>query len=234
MSEESAFEKSLSALSQFFVGDRTMLETLERVAEMATVALPAAAFVGLTLTSDGRARTAVFTHADAPQIDEAQYTSGDGPCLESSRTGEIYRIASTRTSDRWPEFCRACVEHGIESTLSLPLTVNGETSGAMNLYSREEHAFDGNAMETARLFAAQAAVVIANAGAYWSARARAEQLDQAMQSRAGIEQAKGIIISTMRCDADEAFDILVKQSQQQNRKLHEIASEIVQNASRRG
>jgi AmiR/NasT family two-component response regulator len=75
--------------------------------------------------------------------------------------------------------------------------------------------------------------VLANATAYWSARAKAEQLEAALASRAVIEQAKGIIISTMRCTADEAFGILTKQSQQQNRKLREIATEIVTFAGRR-
>lgn len=41
-----------------------------------------------------------------------------------------------------------------------------------------------------------------------------------------IEQAKGVIMSTMRCGADAAFAVLVAQSQRENRKLREIAAEI--------
>ena len=72
-----------------------------------------------------------------------------------------------------------------------------------------------------------------NAVAYWSARARAEQLEQALQTRGPIEQAKGIIMATTRCTPDEAFQMLVKQSQIENRKLREIAVEIVANTTRR-
>jgi hypothetical protein len=96
MSEESAFESSLSALSQFFVGDKTMVETLNRVAETTQVAVPAAEFVGITMMADGRVKTAVFTDPDAPEIDQAQYSTGEGPCLDSFRDGEMYRVESAR------------------------------------------------------------------------------------------------------------------------------------------
>ena len=107
------------------------------------------------------------------------------------------------------------------------------TNGAMNLYSTRERAFGPGEVELGRLFAAQAAIVLANAQAYWSARAKSEQLEQALESRAEIEQAKGVIMASTRCTPDQAFDLLVRQSQQQNRKLREIAAEVVYNASRR-
>jgi AmiR/NasT family two-component response regulator len=82
------------------------------------------------------------------------------------------------------------------------------------------------------LFASQAAFLLANAQAYWDARTLSENLEQAMESRATIEQAKGIIMSTTRCNADEAMQLLIRQSQDQNIKLRELAAEIVRNASR--
>jgi AmiR/NasT family two-component response regulator len=75
--------------------------------------------------------------------------------------------------------------------------------------------------------------VLANAQAYWDARTLSENLQEAMKSRAVIEQAKGIIISTTGCDEDEAIRVLVQQSQSQNIKLRDIATEIVRNASRK-
>jgi GAF domain-containing protein len=233
MPQEGAFGDSLSALSQFFVGDKTMQQTLDRVAEVTTVALPAAEFVGITMTANGRPQTAVFTDRASPEIDQAQYDADSGPCLDAFRTGNIHRIDSMERERRWPEFRHACLDHGVLSTLSLPLTVEETTYGALNLYATSEHAFDNPDTETAALFGAQAAIVLANAFAYWSARGKSEQLEAALASRAVIEQAKGIIMSTMRCSPDEAFGILAKQSQQQNRKLREIAAEIVTSAGRR-
>jgi GAF domain-containing protein len=231
--DESEFESSLCALSQFFVGDRTMLETLTRVSEISILAIPVADLVGMTMLTNGRPATSVFSDPEAPDIDQAQYHHGEGPCLEAFRTGETRRIDSTAEETRWPEFCASCRVHGIHSTLSVPLTVDGETYGALNLYSRQKAAFGSAELRTATLFGAQAAIVLANARSYWDARSRAEQLEVALASRAEIEQAKGIIMSTMRCDADAAFDVLVKQSQRENRKLRAIAKEIVAHATKR-
>jgi AmiR/NasT family two-component response regulator len=62
---------------------------------------------------------------------------------------------------------------------------------------------------------------------YESTRDLAQNLDMAMQSRAVIEQAKGILMSQRRCDATEAFSLLAAASQRSNRKLRDIAQAIV-------
>jgi AmiR/NasT family two-component response regulator len=75
--------------------------------------------------------------------------------------------------------------------------------------------------------AAAASIVLANASAYWAALELSEQLNDAMRSRAVIEQAKGVIMATAGCNADAAFDLLREQSQSENRKLRDIAQDIV-------
>jgi hypothetical protein len=63
-------------------------------------------------------------------------------------------------------------------------------------------------------------------------RTEVDQLRIALESRAVIEQAKGIVMATVRCDADAAFALLVEQSQHQNRKLRDIARELAATQSR--
>ena len=140
-------------------------------------------------------------------------------------------IESTLEPGNWQEFRDTAARHGVLSTFSLPLVVRGEPIGAVNMYAELENAFDANNRHIAELFATQAGFVLANAQAYWDARDLSENLEQAMRSRAVIEQAKGIIMSTMRCDADEAMAVLKNQSQTQNIKLRDIAAEIVRNTS---
>jgi len=233
MPQEPAFRASLAALSEFFIGDKTMHETLHRVAEAIVRAVPSAEFVGITMMSHGKPHTGVFTDPASPQIDQAQYDNGSGPCLAAFRTGQTYRIDSSLHDTRWPEFNRACLDHGILSTLSIPLTVDSQTNGTLKMYSASETAFTDEDRRTASLFAAQAAIVLSNAFAYWGARAQSEQLERALNTRAVIEQAKGIIMSTMRCNADQAFRVLVVQSQRENRTLAEIAAAIVRQTTHR-
>src|SRR5215218_3063559 len=119
MAPQDPLSRSLSALSRFFVGDGTLHETLSRVSHFAVDAVPAAAMTGLTMLVDGRARTGVFTDEAAPEIDSAQYETGIGPCLDSFRHQQIFRIDDTTTDDRWRPFSEAAAAFGIRSTLSI-------------------------------------------------------------------------------------------------------------------
>jgi len=231
MTPQESLAQSLAALSRFFVGDGTLQETLTRVAEYAEQAVPASAMTGITLLVEGRARTAVFTDEAAPEIDSAQYETGVGPCLDAFRHQEAYVVHDTTKDDRWPPFTEAAAAHGIRSTMSIPLVANHEGVGALNFYARTTNAFSDSDVELAHQFGVQAAVVLANAQAYWDAHQLSQNLATAMQSRAVIEQAKGILMGMQRCTADEAFQILVRASQRENRKLRDIAEELVTRSS---
>jgi GAF domain-containing protein len=210
-----------------------MLDTLHRVATLAVDAVEPAEYCGLTMLIDGEIGTGVFTDAKSPEIDQAQYESGSGPCLDAFRTGEIFRIDSTAVDGPWPEFRRACLQHGIMSTASFPMLIDDVRHGALNMYSRQESAFGSAELVAGRQFAAQAGVVIAYARAYWNALELSRNLQAAMAHRAEIEQAKGVIMGATGATADEAFDVLVKQSQHENRKVRDIAEELLASKVRR-
>jgi GAF domain-containing protein len=220
-------------MSRFFVGDATLGETLQKVSDLACTAVNNADMVGITMLVEGRARTAFFTDETAPQIDAAQYETGIGPCLDAFRYQQVFRIGDMKQDRYWPPFSEAASAHGIGSSLSVPLSARHEGVGALNFYSRSPGAFADDDVHLALQFASQAAIVLANAQAYWDAHQLSQDMVQAMKSRATIEQAKGILMAAQRCSADEAFEVLTRASQRENRKLREIAEEIVARATAR-
>jgi GAF domain-containing protein len=228
---DSPLADSLATLSRFFVGDGTLADTLTRVSELTVEAIPAAELVGITMPVEGRHRTAVFTDPTAPEVDQAQYDTGEGPCLEAFQDQRVTAIESTLEDGKWPEFRRTAAAHGIHSTLSFPLVVDRKSVGAMNLYARTERAFSDHDADTGMQFAAQAAIVLANAQAYWDAHELSTQLGEALAHRAVIEQAKGILMASRRCSPDDAFQILVTASQRENVKLRAIAQRMVDNTA---
>jgi len=227
-SESDAMEEGVRALSRFFVDEGTLGDTLLRVAEMACAVAPAD-MAGITLLVDGKPETGVFTDPEAPEIDRAQYETGQGPCLDAFRDQQIYRIDSTADETRWPAFTKDAANHGICCTLSVPVSARGEGLGALNLFSRSR-AFDDESARRVEVFANQAAIVLANAQVYWDSRQLSENLNEAMRSRATIDHAVGIILATGGRTPDDAFQTLVRASQRENRKLREIAEEVVQRA----
>jgi GAF domain-containing protein len=231
---DSPLTESLATMSRFFVGDGTVEETLNRVCFLTVEAVPAADLVGITMMVEGRQRTAVFTDETAPEVDQAQYDSGDGPCLEAFAEGRITRIDSTLEPGPWPEFRKAAADQGIHSTMSFPLLVEKTAVGAMNLYSYQHRGFSDDDSDTGTLFASQAAIVLANAQAYWDARELSSGLSEAMRNRAVIEQAKGMLMAAQACDEEAAFELLVRASQRENVKLRDVARRIVDDAVSRG
>lgn len=223
--------QALGALSRFLVSESSVGETLLRVSEVTTEAMPSADMAGITLLGeDAKPKTAVFTDEEAPEIDAAQYQSGRGPCLDAWRERRVVRMDDLLDmEDAYPEFAKAAAAHGVESTLSLPLIAGERSLGALNLYARVTDGFTGEDEAIGADLAAAAAIVLANANDYWDAAQLNEQLSQAMQSRAVIEQAKGILMAqSARLTPDTAFDLLRRASQRENVKLRDIAQRIVE------
>ena len=222
----------LSELARIVLADETMGSILDRVAHLAKQVIPGADEVSVTLVTTKGAATAAYTDHLAMQADERQYGLDGGPCLDAGRGGVILHIRDMRTEDRWPDYAPEAAKSGVLSSLSVPLPIQEDVVGALNVYSREADAFSDESTAVAQEFASYAAIAVANANTYVSTAELAEQMRAVMASRVDIEQAKGILIAREGMSPDEAFDVLVRASQRENRKLRDIARDIVERAQR--
>lgn len=217
-------------LAGLVLSEQSMDGLLQRVADLAKAVVPGAAEVSVTLVGKDKSTTVVSTGALATALDETQYDEGFGPCIDAAVGGEVASIPDMANDTRWPEFARVATDRGALSSLSTPIPLQQYANAALNIYGLTPGAFDDAAMELAFSFASYAGVALANMHLYESTRTLAEQLQNAMESRAVIEQAKGVLMGQRQCDAEEAFDILVKLSQQSNRKLREVAQALLDSA----
>ncbi len=220
----------LAELARIVLADETLDSVLAKVVELTKQVIAAADEVSVTLVRSGRAETAAYTGEMAMQADERQYGLDAGPCLDAGRGGETLHINDMRTEDRWPEYAPLGVRAGVLSSLSIPLPIQEDVVGAVNIYSGRANAFTQRDILAGEAFAAYGAIAIGNAHTFTSTAERAEQLRAAMASRATIEQAKGILMAQSGLTADEAFAVLVRASQRENRKLRDIAAELVARA----
>lgn len=227
MTETDEFRSALQSLSRFFVGGADMEETLLTVSQLALKAIHGVDHAGMSLHDGEKVTTHAFTDDIAIAIDQVQYAADAGPCLEAYRTQKVVTVNDMAARDHWPGFANVCGEYGIKSTLALPLHANGTDLGALNLFSDSAAAFDDDTIEVATVFATTASVVLSNAKAYWETYELSQQMAQAMQSRAVIEQAKGILMARSGHTDAEAFRALTSASQRSNRKVRDIAAEIV-------
>jgi GAF domain-containing protein len=223
---QDAFEE----LARITLADHSLDTVMDKVAALTKRTIPGAAEVSVTFVHGGKATTAAYTGALALHLDERQYDRGYGPCLASIDGGEPMHVPDMTTETRWPDWAAEASQQGAGSSLSIPVPVQREVAAALNIYSTTPHAFDSGAVELASTFAAYAGVALANMHLYEAQGKVAEQLQTAMTSRAVIEQAKGILMGTRRCSAEDAFDLLVKLSQETNRKLRDVAQALVDDA----
>ena len=214
-------------LARIVLADHTIESVLQKVAELANDVVAGADEVSVSLVGDRGASTAVFTGELAKDLDERQYVDGRGPCLDAATGGETVLVPDTATETRWPGYSRAAAAAGMRSSMSVPVPVQQTVHAALNFYSRRPEAFDADSEALGATFASYAAVAVANMHLFESTRRLAENLEVAMQSRAVIDQAKGILMAQQRCSAPEAFDLLVGLSQKSNRKLRDVAEALV-------
>lgn len=207
-------------------------QTLRRVAELAKQTLAGVQDVSLTLIEYGRPRSMVFTGPLAVHLDERQYELGFGPCLDAAKTGQTIVVDTDSDGSPYQEFAQIAARAGVRHVLSVGMPIAQRSIGGLNIYLTVDTPFTPAFLEYAEVFAGYAAVAVNNVHSYARAAAEIAQLHQALESRAVIEQAKGILIARDRCTPEEAFNLLRRISQNRNIKLHDIATAVVDAAQK--
>jgi len=205
----------------------TVLATVARLAERT---VPGADDVSITLVGAGGAYTAAFTGERAMTVDDWQYQQGHGPCLAAAAANITVTVPDMAGDSRWPDWANRAIDAGVHSSLSIGLPLRESVSGAVNVYATKPHAFDEDAVILAQTFAGYAAMAMANAHRYDGTATLGRRTQAAMDSRAVIEQAKGIIMAERRCTADEAFAILAKISEHTHHTVGDVAAGLVASA----
>jgi GAF domain-containing protein len=204
---------------------------LQDLVELAADVVVPPAAVGITWVRDGEPGTVLSSSDVAAHVDEAQYSAGDGPCLHAVRTGDRVEIPDLAGARRWPAWTVRAREKGVHSTLATPLSVDGDRTGCLNLYGFTTNAFNQDEVRRVDIFAAQVSTALTMARRLQVHERHVHEADEALRSRAVIDQAVGIIMAQQRCPADEAMRLLRAHSSNANRKLRDIAVEIVERTS---
>jgi GAF domain-containing protein len=217
---------ALDELAGLLLAEENTQSVLQRAVDLVQQVMPAGAEASITVLRNQQATTAAFTGELALQLDEMQYEHGYGPCMEAVLGAQFIEITDGRTEDRWPDYMPKFLQHGALSSLAVPVPA-AQLAAGLNVYAPVAGAYTDEHRQAVAEFAAYAAVALTNLDALQDARDQAENLRVAMQSRAVIEQAKGILIERYKVTADEAFRLLARVSMHTNRKVRDLAEQLV-------
>ncbi len=150
-----------------------------------------------------------------------------GPIVEAVTFAEPLRLDDLANDQRWHAFGSQFVNAGYRSCLCLPLATDGDESAVLTLLSREPGQFGESAFDVVLLLTLHAGVAFENASLYHDSRELVVQLRTALRTRSLVGQAQGLLMRQFDYDSGRSFDVLKRTSQNKNRKLRDLAAELV-------
>ncbi|MEW2403112.1 GAF and ANTAR domain-containing protein [Streptomyces sp. NPDC046862] len=186
---------------------------------------------GGVVSEGGMERPAAVTHPDLARLVSVQLRSGNGPIPTALERGEPIDSADLLREERWPEYRAVALDSGVRSSVTIPFRRSGLTV-TLSLYSFRPGALEDAPHGPARALGDLTAACIVRDRSYRAALTELDQLGAALRSRPVVDQACGIVMHVLGCDADAAFAVLRRISQGANRKLTEVAGAVVDKRGR--
>ena len=200
--------------------------SLNKLAELAAWQVPSCSGAHAAVWRDSEVVSAAATHPDLAELADLQFQIGRGPLVEAADTGVALSCPDTLDESRWPDYAEAALRRGVRCSVHL---VRELPRGALvlSLFGVRPGVLDADSNPMADMLAAFGGAMLTNATAYDQAQRTASQLKDAVIARSVVDQAKGILMHALSCDADDALQRLRQESQRRHVKVTEVASEVV-------
>ena len=183
---------------------------------------------GVTMAEDGRLRFVTAVSQASGELERSQQEQQAGPCRDAYGTGEVVRVDDVRAeSTRWPEFSAIATRLGVAGVAGIPMRLDDQIIGTLNLYSPEPREWSDEDIAVAGVLADVATSYVVNASKLRQQEQLSEQLQEALESRIVIEQAKGITAQQNSVSIDQAYQLMRGHARNNNASLRLVAEAIV-------
>ncbi len=201
--------------------ESTFEDTVDKVLEYALKAVDCSHAGVIFVHARQRVETIAATHPVVAELDKVQFEFGEGPDIDVIEDRYSVMIRDTATETRWPKWASEVAKAGVRSMLGTRLYTSATTIGSLNLYHVEPDHFDVSDQEVAHILARHAAVALQSAK-------DTDNLWRAIDARKTIGQAQGILMERYAIDAEQAFGVLRRYSQDNNVKLNVVAQRLIE------
>ncbi|WP_255470649.1 GAF and ANTAR domain-containing protein [Pseudarthrobacter sp. B4EP4b] len=163
-------------------------------------------------------------------MDETQYSFGDGPCLTAARQQRLVLIADLENDERWSDYLEAALQEGVRSVLAVPIPTDAFSHAGLNCYAGTVGAFTAETVGLLEQHAAAMSRVLRIALRLHGTDIHPEHLRAALKSRAVVDAAVSLIMLQQHGGREDALQILQLAAKSSNRRMHDIATDIVRGA----
>ena len=228
MTREDILVKTFLELADTLVSDFDIVDVTQTLVERCFELFGAAAGV---LISDGDGNLRVFsTSSDQLRIVELfEVQAHEGPCLDCYRRGlPVINQNLARARGQWTRFVPVALGAGFQSVHAVPIRLREQVVGALSVFRSDPGPLDPTDVVIAQGFADAIAIAILQTRALKDAQSLAGQLQDALDSRVLIEQAKGMLAERANESVSEAFIRLRRYARGHNEKLSAVSEAIVE------
>jgi GAF domain-containing protein len=233
MYDHPLFVRTLSSFTKDLLTAYDADEMLQSLAEQVTHVLNVAGCGVSVASQDERLSFATAVPEHLALLERLQGERQGGPCYEAYTTGHVVAVADLReVQDRWGEYTSVAVDLGVLSVAGIPMSLQGHSIGAMNLYSAEVREWAEEDLAAAQALADMATGYLVNASKLEQQQQLTDQLTLALSSRVAIEQAKGVVAEAENISVDQAFQRIRRWARNHNATLRSVAQEVVERGLR--
>ncbi len=227
MSREALLARTLVQLADSLVDDFDVVELLTLLADSCVDVIDIAA-AGLMLVSPAGDLRVVACSSEAIRVLQLfEEQSEEGPCQDCFRTGAP--IVNHKLDDawnRWPRFAPKAVEAGFHSVHALPMRLRNQRIGALNMFRVDEGEMHRADLDAAQALADVATIAILQHRAAIDAQVLKQQLQDALNTRIIIEQAKGVVAERAGVDMEHAFLRLRRHARNHDLRLADVVEAV--------
>jgi GAF domain-containing protein len=228
MSRENRLLETFVSLADTLVDDFDIIDFLQTLAERCVELLDVTAAGIMLVDADGTLRHAACSDEQMRLVELFELQIEEGPCYDAFCDDTAVACGSPEeAARRWPRFAPNAVEHGFAAVAGVPMRLRAKVIGALNLFSTDRRVLADPDIRVVQAMADVATIGILQERAIRDATILSDQLATALDSRIAIEQAKGVVAESVGISVDEAFTRIRGFARAHNRRLGEVARQIV-------
>ena len=229
MTREQQIVQMFVELADTMVDEFDVIEFLHRLANRCAELLDCAEAGLLLADAAGLLRVMASSSERSEALELLQSQNEEGPCIECYLQGEpVFSEDLAADRSRWPTFAPAAIQRGFRSVQAIPMRARGETVGAMNLFRTEPGRMGEADLSLGQGMADFAAIALMQERTVRESRGVIAELQGALNSRVVIEQAKGMLAESAGVGVDAAFARLRLYARDHNRKLSDVADDLLE------
>jgi GAF domain-containing protein len=220
-------------MSGLLLSEETVDTALRLLSSLAQDTVPGSSGAGVSIIDERRRRSSGSTDDRVREADRLQYELDEGPCLEATAERRLVRVDDLSADRRWPRWAEATLPLGLHAAMSAPLVAGDTALGAIKVYADRPGTFDAQSEQLLSVFAAHAAILVANIQAYDRAKRLSQEMRAAFAGRDVVNTAKGVLMGRNGVDEDTALGMLLARAEQDGSTVAAAAQAVVAATVRR-